>query len=483
MKKTLLYVLMITWMCNLSFAQTFSALQNIDPNTGEEPYEIASGDLDGDGDIDLVMATYNAAGSQDNIKWYKNDGFGNFKYEPVDMSDPFNPLVSSDIIWIDGLTVADVDGQFGDDIIVTSVFQNKLVYFPALASGEGFGSEVIVDGTLAAPGEVVAKDINMDGNIDLVTVVYTDNKTVWYSGDGAGNFTAETDIENGTTDGPYYLDVGDFDGDLDLDVLVGFANTQSVEIYYNQYDGMDPATATFVKDLETVSSGNSFLLQVAIADVNNDETMDIVILDNVSGDVEWIEKAKDATPSPPNSISNSSVITRPGRFEVIDITNDMQNDVILTDFGSADIAILYFEGADNASPNATPTTIVDSNIQMQNLTIANFDGLSGDIDLDIAVVGNFSDTVDWIENELESLSTNDLTLGELKIYPNPVQNILYIKTDRSDITELTIFDVVGKEIIRAPLEASKSLDVSNLETGIYILKFNQFETSYKFIKN
>ena len=95
MKHVLL--LAFTLVSGTIYSQTvFSALQNIDPNTGNEPYEIESGDLDGDGDIDLVMATYDYNGgtpNQDYIKWYVNDGAGNFTLQTT---------VSSTIQWVDG---------------------------------------------------------------------------------------------------------------------------------------------------------------------------------------------------------------------------------------------------------------------------------------------------------------------------------------------------------------------------------------------
>ncbi len=57
MKKILLNVLFFIGIIQLIHAQPFNGPINIDPNTGNEPYELESGDLDGDGDLDLVMAT------------------------------------------------------------------------------------------------------------------------------------------------------------------------------------------------------------------------------------------------------------------------------------------------------------------------------------------------------------------------------------------------------------------------------------------
>ncbi len=92
MKITLLKFCVFLIFSSAAFAQTtFAPLANIDPTTGDDPYEIESGDLDGDGIIDLVMATYHRVGSLDFIKWYKNDGLGNFTIQPT---------ISSTITWI-----------------------------------------------------------------------------------------------------------------------------------------------------------------------------------------------------------------------------------------------------------------------------------------------------------------------------------------------------------------------------------------------
>ncbi|MCK7590518.1 T9SS type A sorting domain-containing protein [Subsaxibacter sp. CAU 1640] len=470
MKKTLLLSFIVALISHFNWAQPFAAAQNIDPDTGDEPYEIASGDLDGDGDIDLVMATYfynSNSPTQDYIKWYSNDGNGNFTVETT---------VSSTIQWVDGLAVADIDGQFGLDIVATSVNQDKLVYFLSDGAG-GFGPETSVDSAIAGPGEVVVSDINNDGNDDLITMSYTNNTTVWYAGDGAGNFSTANTIESGTTDGPYYVDVADFDGDGDLDVVVAFVNSQSIELYYNQYVESGTMTVSWIQDTVPVSTGNSFLFNIGFGDINNDGVMDIYKVDFTSGDVAWYNKTVNG-PSVENIISDDNIITNPARAYVIDLDNDMLNDVILTDGGVQDDAIIFFKGASNAPPSATPTFIANNNNIMYDISVEDFDD---DGDMDVASIGNTSDTVFWLENQLIVLGLSDSNFEELNIYPNPTNSILHFDGLTEAIT-ISIYDNLGRNVMNTTLTMQQTLDVSHLNNGIYLMKFEGSNSTVKFIK-
>lgn len=478
MKKILLTLLTVLCFSNLSFTQTTFAtpIQNIDPNTGEEPYELASGDLDGDGDIDLVMATYWFTGfgtpTQDYIKWYENDGSGNF-------SIPASSTVSSTIFYVDGLTVADIDGQFGLDIIATSAEQNKLVYYLSDGSG-GFDSEVAVGGTINGPGQVFAADINNDGHIDLATVSYGDNKSIWFAGDGTGSFGTEQTIESGSPDGPFTIELGDFDNDTDIDAVIGFYNTGNIEIYYNQYVESGTSTVSWIKDAVTVDTGNSYFLATKFADVNNDGIMDVVKVDNSTGEVEWYNKIKNGA-SMANTISTSALISRPGAIAIADIDGDTFNDVILTDSGAGDEAIIWFKGADNASPSSMHILIEDNNFQNFAITVDDYDS---DGDLDIAFLGNNNDTLGWYENLLETLSIPENEFSyDISIYPNPTTDVLNFKGSLTEPLQVSVYDILGKELLSKTIDDTTNfLDVSDLASGMYTIKINESNETLKFIK-
>ena len=59
--------------------------------------------------------------------------------------------------------------------------------------------------------------------------------------------------------------------------------------------------------------------------------------------------------------------------------------------------------------------------------------------------------------------------NKLSIYPNPVQDKLIIDSTEN-FKEIAVFDIYGKKILNVDFQ-TKSLDVSGLSKGIYILKF------------
>ncbi|MGB3607333.1 MAG: T9SS type A sorting domain-containing protein [Psychroserpens sp.] len=474
MKRTLLSIIGLMWIGHSALAQPFvAATPDIDDDTGDNPYELAAGDLDGDGDIDLVMGTYYfvAAGPvQDYITWYSNDGDGNFTAEAD---------ISTTLTYIDGLTIANIDNSNGLDVIATSAAQSKVVYFLSDGMG-GFGSEIIVDATLSGPGAVTTGDINMDGNIDIATMSYNDNKTVWYSGDGAGNFTSEVDIENGTTDGPYYMALADLDNDSDLDAIVGFVNgDQEVRIYYNQFIESGSTAVTWVQDAVTLDTGNAFLFDVTAGDVNNDGTLNAVVVDLSGKEVQWFEKIKDGA-STVNTLTLSSANARPAAAIVTDLDNDGDNDLVVSNGLNAGSSLVYFEGAANTAPTGNGIEIAPaSNRQLYDFVVDDFDA---DGDNDVAALGYNSDTIFWYENQQITLSVNIINNTDFLVYPNPANDHIVLKGNYDKPIKITIANLLGQDVLNTETNVNDRIDISNLTSGMYIININNSDTTFKFMK-
>ncbi|SRX52282.1 T9SS type A sorting domain-containing protein [Aequorivita sp. CIP111184] len=75
------------------------------------------------------------------------------------------------------------------------------------------------------------------------------------------------------------------------------------------------------------------------------------------------------------------------------------------------------------------------------------------------------------------LSVGESKADVFKIYPNPASNgYLYINSKLSGVKNVSIFDVLGKQVLKTVLNGDR-LDVSSLKSGVYILKIEQERTS------
>lgn len=73
---------------------------------------------------------------------------------------------------------------------------------------------------------------------------------------------------------------------------------------------------------------------------------------------------------------------------------------------------------------------------------------------------------------------------EFSVWPNPVQDILNIKTDEQDFA-CTIYNINGQQLIQEQLQQNGHLNVSDLKNGMYIIRLQKGEKQNvsKFIIN
>lgn len=89
-------------------------------------------------------------------------------------------------------------------------------------------------------------------------------------------------------------------------------------------------------------------------------------------------------------------------------------------------------------------------------------------------LGQFSDiAIDNISVFEENLSLNEQTLGRIKIYPNPFQDVVKIKLPTNETSKTLIYNLNGKIISESHQHSENyKLDVSSLSSGIYFLKIS-----------
>jgi alpha-tubulin suppressor-like RCC1 family protein len=82
-----------------------------------------------------------------------------------------------------------------------------------------------------------------------------------------------------------------------------------------------------------------------------------------------------------------------------------------------------------------------------------------------------------ISNNLE-IDDVPVIENEIKVYPNPVNDVLYISVEQ-EIVSLAVYNLIGQEVITKSINAHETaLDVSNLPSATYLVKLKATDTLY-----
>lgn len=463
MKTTLLTSIATLFITLTCYSQIGSFTIHDINSTGAYPYVIDSGNLNGDAYPDIVVGTLTGG----TVEIYMN-------YDLNVAGDFTTPPISKSLSQVTGIHIADLDGVNGNDIIASSYDGDKLVWYENNGDGT-FQDEQIISSSVDGSGAIVTGQIDAGATLDVAVVVYggdgDTDRVVWFANDGSWT---ESDIVTATAGtGPGDLDMADIDKDGDLDVVVAFTDGGNVELYYN--DLVPGGSVSFTKDLTSISIGNTYLFDISFADVNDDTELDILKVDlDASGEIAVYYN--DGSESFTEQIINDSH-PYPSSVIAADLNKDTLMDIVAVDGLNQNDDVFWFE----SSAIATKIQITDANLQNQifEFTINDFDN---DGYLDLATIGAQSNNVKWIENQLDLLSINDNTIDKISIYPNPTTDKLNFKSPLANSFKVSVYDILGKKVIQETVSVTRALDVSDLHSGIYIIKFNGYDTTYKFIK-
>ncbi len=251
------YAIRAALICALALAGGAAAAGNLFPDPVfpvTHPSNVAAGDFNGDGAIDLAAASF----STGDVSILLSDGHGEFEPGPS-FTTAGAPT---------GLAAADLNADGKIDLAVAE-YANSIAVF--LGAGDGafvFNDRYPIGPTpLYSPSFITAADLNLDGAPDLVVASATADVSV-FIGKGDGTFQSSTHSPSGQ--GNTSVAVVDFnlDGNLDL-ALTTADEPQDGVVLFGLGNGLFSLPAPLGGD-----RGGFFM---AAADFNRDGRPDLAV--------------------------------------------------------------------------------------------------------------------------------------------------------------------------------------------------------------
>jgi len=443
-------IFLTSFLCSYAGFSQFGPQQIITEIPNSFPIRIFSADLDGDGDKDILVASF----GDDEIGWYENlDGLGNFSARR---------LINSNLSNARDAIVADIDNDGDLDVIATSVSSSvgKIFWFENVDGLGTFGAQHLISNTANGLRSIFAADVDGNGTMDIISASFQGNTVAWYANDGLGNFGIQQIIStNAMSVAQIYA--ADIDGDGDMDVIAAIAGTGAVA-WYENLDGLGNFSTENV--IRILAGG---VTSIFAADLDGDGDIDVLSASQAGEEIAWYENLDGLG----NFSSENIIIVGMGSMNKVyaaDLNNDGDMDVISSspsNFGDSKIS--WYENLDGLGTFSSENIITTEVDGPRDILATDIDN-DGDLDVFYGSASPTDNKVAWNEN-LIILSIPEYNNTNLVVYPNPTHNIVSIKATNFNIQKVEIFDLLSKSILTTN-SSFENINTSKLRSGIYILK-------------
>lgn len=291
---------------------------------------IDAADFDGDGRDDILVSRSNIYGCA--ILFSSQTG---------DLQLPVQIPVPN-ATHPEAMTAADLDGDGLQDVVVANLYQTA--FQVGRATGPTSFSFTSIPTQLATWPDVHLADITNDGNLDVVFTASAPNELlpnsiVVHAGDGAASFGGP--LPSSFTEYPYRCAPADFDSDGLLDVAV-LCHDVGPEAMLRKGDG----SGTFAPWSTTPIGVGSGSGRLAVADVNGDGSLDLVVCGGHDLDVSLGDGAGGL--APPLSVLEDPGLWEPVQARDLDVDGDI--DLAAAWYGDASVAVVRNDGGSFAPP-------------------------------------------------------------------------------------------------------------------------------------
>jgi len=298
----------------------FTLQPNVRSVGGLSPYSVTAADFNGDGKLDIAVANYDA----DSIGVLINQGNGNFTAQ---MLYPLPPGSSPRSI-----AAGDVDGNGQPDLVVASSGADDVIVLfnkgNSIFSGRVSYSMV----TGSSPYAVALADVDGDGKPDMVVANSGAGNIAVLLNIGSGRFAASTLYSTGAGSSPRAVALADVNNDGKIDIVVANALNDNVGVLLNTASGTFASAAAF-----STGSGSS-PSAVAVGDVNRDGKADIVVANYASDSVSVLFNSASNGFSTPATFS-TGYGSSPASVALTDVNADGKLDIVVANYGSDSVAV------------------------------------------------------------------------------------------------------------------------------------------------
>ncbi|GAB3575461.1 hypothetical protein GCM10027345_10770 [Hymenobacter daeguensis] len=436
---------------------------------------VATGDVDGDGDLDLLLV--NTTGSAVNRLLNGSDATGSNT----------GTFGSAQAIAVAGgpmgVALADVDGD-GDLDLLTANSNSTSSLSVCLNGGNATGSNT---GTFGSPQNIglgstpqglAVGDVDGDGDQDVVTVSQYGNAVSvrLNGGDATGSNTGTFSNGSNLTVGnnPSRVALGDVDNDGDLDLLVANYGNSPIAILLNGGDATGSNTGTFSNGGGVV--GSSYCYGLALGDIDGDGDLDIIV-GGGGNNIIIFRNGGDATGSATGIFSNTQAVTTAsatGTLTMGDVDADGDLDVVITSTNRT-----YLTVALNGSDASGSNTGVFGGLQFctvagvpSDVVLGDLDG-DGDLDALSAQYNNSAASVSLNGGSGPLATASAATAGTvLQAYPNPARSAVAVAGAEPGV-QIVVLDALSRPVLATRADAAGAAALvlpAGLRPGLYLVR-------------